>query len=127
MTLGASLRDSSRETRREKDRLSAWIENGGTKEYINDKRVHESLANVLISGERKGAGRKRFLFNGRPRRRRIKRRPARICVPRVSNFSYCFCPSSLYIRNIQLLKGIVCLLKFFLRIYIRVHLVRFNV
>lgn len=52
---GASLRDSSQETRREKDRLSAWIENRGIEAHINDKRVHESLTNVLISGERKGA------------------------------------------------------------------------
>jgi len=59
--LGASLRDSSRETRREKDRLSAWIENGGKEAHINDKRVHESFANVLISGERR-AREKAFSF-----------------------------------------------------------------
>jgi len=61
MMLGASLRDSSRETRREKDRLSAWIKKGGTEAHINDKRVHESLANVLISGERR-AREKAFSF-----------------------------------------------------------------
>lgn len=48
-------------TRREKDRLSAWIEKGGTEAHINDKRVHESLANVLISGERR-AREKAFSF-----------------------------------------------------------------
>lgn len=39
-----------------------WIENGGTEAHINDKRVHESLANVLISGERKGAGESVFFL-----------------------------------------------------------------
>lgn len=65
--LGASLCDSTRETRREKDRLSARVESEGTAARINDKRVHESLANVLIPGERGARWRKRFLFNGRPR------------------------------------------------------------
>jgi len=34
----------------------------GTMARINDKRVHESLANVLISGERKGAGESVFIL-----------------------------------------------------------------
>lgn len=57
--LGASLRDSLRETSRE--RLVCQIKDGGTKARINDKRVHESLANVLISGERR-AREKTFSF-----------------------------------------------------------------
>lgn len=63
MMLGASLRDSSLEVRREKDRLSTRMEERwGTMARINDKRVHESFANVLISGERKGAGESVFFL-----------------------------------------------------------------
>ena len=47
--------------RREKDRLSAWIENEEMEVHINDKRVHELLANVLISGDHR-AREKAFSF-----------------------------------------------------------------
>lgn len=61
--LGASLRDSSSEMRREKGSfVSARIEERRRRWRINDKRLHESLANVLISGERKGTGESVFFL-----------------------------------------------------------------
>lgn len=47
------LRYTTRCEKRVEKRLVCQIEDGGTKARINDKRVHESLANVLISGERR--------------------------------------------------------------------------
>lgn len=55
------LRYVTRREKRGEKRIVCQIESGGTKARINDKRVHESLANVLISGERR-AREKTFSF-----------------------------------------------------------------
>lgn len=55
------LRYAARCEKQAEKRIVCQIESGGMKARINDKRVHESLANVLISGERR-AREKAFSF-----------------------------------------------------------------
>jgi len=71
----SALRYVTRREKRRGKRIVCRRRDGGTAR-INDKRVRESLTNVLISGERWGgrgrvavedAGRERFLFDGQPR------------------------------------------------------------
>lgn len=91
----------SRETRREKDRLSERAEKrGGMEARISDKRVHESLANVLISGERGSAGENVFFLMEAATKSEDKKRTDP--NPRPQRLEYFVSPlSSVYIEKFQ--------------------------